>query len=100
MLNAATYSAATSHRLHGIAAAKVQEVDDADPTSEKSVEALRIVSALTKVANEAHQLPVAIFNGSKDRMSKIDDVPPEPSIDVSRLSDGTLQELMDARAPR
>ena len=66
LAGAAKFGAATSHRLSGIAHAKVQEIDDAAPLDEKSREALRDVAILTKIANEASQIPVNLLAANKE----------------------------------
>lgn len=66
MLGAGILGAATAHRLHGIAHAKVQEIDDADPLGPESMEALKNVAVLTKVANDAAVIGSAILAANKD----------------------------------
>lgn len=66
MLGAATYGAATSHRLHGIAHAKVQEIDDAAPLNGESMEALKNVAVITKVANDAGAMGAAVLAANKE----------------------------------
>ncbi|MES2973377.1 MAG: helix-turn-helix domain-containing protein [Pseudomonadota bacterium] len=66
LAGAANFSAATAHRLAGIAHAKVQEIDDAAPFGEKSMEALKVVAVLTKTANEAGVLPTNLVAANKD----------------------------------
>lgn len=56
LASAAEYGAATAHRLHAIANQQVQLVDDADPTSEESAQAVMRISGLTKVANDASMI--------------------------------------------
>ena len=51
LAGAAEYGAATSHRLSGIANAQVAKIDDIDPLNEKSLESLKGIAALTKLAN-------------------------------------------------
>jgi len=66
MLSAATYGAATAHRLHGIAHAKVQEIDDAKPLDGESMDALKNVAVITKVANDAGAMGAAILAANKE----------------------------------
>lgn len=100
MAGTARYSAATAHRLAGIAHAKVQEIADADPLNDDdSMAALKGVAVLTKMSNEASVVPLGLIAASKDTMARLNEREPEkPAIDVTKLSDGTLQELLDARA--
>jgi hypothetical protein len=92
--SAAELGAKTGHRLHALANSEVAKVDDADPL--KSMDALKGVGALTKLANEALAPAMSLIAATKGSMEP---PPPEkPAIDVAKLSDGTLQELLDARA--
>ena len=84
VLNAAHYGAATSHRLAGIAHAKVQEIDDAAPLDEKSRDALRDVAALTKLANDASAIPLSLMAANKKAVERIGDEPPAPLVPVDR----------------
>lgn len=65
LAGAAKYGAATSHRLAGIAHGKVQEIDDAAPL-EGSMESLRNVAVLTKIANEASTIGLNLLAANKD----------------------------------
>ena len=64
LAGAARFSAATSHRLAGIANAKVQEVDDAEPT-EKSELALKSLAVLQRMANDASVIPLNLLAANK-----------------------------------
>lgn len=66
MAKAARYSSATSHRLAGIAHAKVQEIDDAAPLNAESIEALKGVAALTELANKAAFIPLNLIGANKE----------------------------------
>lgn len=66
LAGAAKYSAATAHRLSGIAHAKVQEIDDAAPLNDDSREALKDVAVLTKIANDAAVIPTALLSANKE----------------------------------
>lgn len=66
MAGAAKFGAATAHRLAGIAHGKVQEIDDAQPFEEKSMESLKGVAVLTKLANDAAVIPTALLNANKE----------------------------------
>jgi hypothetical protein len=66
LAGAGKYGAATAHRLAGIANAKVQEIDDAAPLDEKSMEALKGVAVLTKLANEASTIGVNLLAANKE----------------------------------
>ncbi len=64
LAGAAKYGAASSHRLSGIAHEQVQMIDDAEP--EKSMAAIQRFGALTKLANEASQIPMNLMAANKD----------------------------------
>lgn len=66
MAGAAKFGAATAHRLAGIAHGKVQEIDDAQPFEEKSMDSLKGVAVLTKLANDAAVIPTALLNANKE----------------------------------
>lgn len=66
LLNAASLGAATSHRLAAIANAEVQKLDDSNPFEPKSLEALRGVAVLTKLANDSAAPGLNILAASKD----------------------------------
>lgn len=71
LAGAAKFGAATAHRLAGIANAKVQEIDDAAPLSSESIEALKGVSALTRLANDASNIGVNLLAANKDMVKRI-----------------------------
>lgn len=65
LMGAAEFGAATSHRLHGIANAQVQKIDDADPLGAESILIFQGVSALTKLANESASIPMGLLAANK-----------------------------------
>lgn len=71
LAGAARFGAATAHRLSGIANAKVAEISDSDPISEKSMESLRGISVLGKMANEASEIGVNLLRANKDHVDAI-----------------------------
>lgn len=73
LAGAAHYGAATAHRLAGIANAKVQEIDDAAPLNAESLESLRGVAALTKLANEASTIGVNLLAANKETVKKLNE---------------------------
>lgn len=73
LAGAARFGSATAHRLAGVAHAKVQEMDDANPLSSESMEALKNVAALTKMANEAGALGMSLIAANKDRVNRLQD---------------------------
>jgi hypothetical protein len=93
LASAATLGAKTAHRLHALANAEVAKVDDADPLN--SIESLKGVGVLTKLANESSALAVGLLNANKGQVSAGDD--DTPSIDVGSLSPQAMRELIAAR---
>lgn len=61
---AARYGSATAHRLQALAHGEVQKIDDANPL--ESVEALKGVHALTRLANDAAATGLNLLNANKD----------------------------------
>lgn len=73
LAGAAEFGAATAHRLAGIAHGKVQEIDDADPFAADSMESLKGVTVLMKMANEAAVIPTALLNANKDTVKRLNE---------------------------
>lgn len=71
LAGAAEYGAATAHRLSGIAHAKVQEIDDAKPLDEQSLESLKGVAILTKLANDSSQIAVNLLAANKETVKEM-----------------------------
>lgn len=95
--SAAELGARTAHRLQALANSEVSKVDDAEPLA--SVEALRGVSALTKLANDSASIALNLLAANKDTVKRLNDDPEEsaPSLPVGALSTETLSEIMRAR---
>ncbi len=70
LASAAKYNAATAHRMAAIANGQVEKIDDANPLA--SEDTLKAIAGLTKMANEASQIPVALMHAHKDRMAAVD----------------------------
>ena len=77
----------------------ISKVDDADPTGAHGIETLKGVAALTKLANEASSIGLNLLNANRDRMPAAE-VNETPSIDVTKLSNEALMELLGAARPR
>ncbi len=93
---AAMHGAATAHRLNALANAEVEKVDDADPLS--SLDALKGVGVLSKLANESASVALNLMAANKPTIERLNNPPPpEPQFDAGRLSDGALAELLEAR---
>lgn len=66
--SAAELGARTAHRLHALANSEVNKVDDADPLSEESLAAMKGVSLLTKLGNDALVPASNLLAANKERM--------------------------------
>jgi hypothetical protein len=96
MAAAAVHAAGTARRLHSIASAQANKVNPDDPAL--SLDELRQVAALTKLANESAAIPLGLMSSNKDRMpSEPPPAPPAASVDPAKLSNEALQELLAAR---
>lgn len=76
LASAAELGAKTAHRLHALANSEVEKVDDADPLRPESMEALKGVSVLTKLANDSSQIAVNLLSANKETV-KAANQPPE-----------------------
>ncbi len=70
LAGAAQMGAATAHRLSAIANSQVAKVDDADPS--KSMDMLRDVAVLTKMANEASTIGLNLLSANKEIVKNAD----------------------------
>lgn len=66
LAGAARYGAATAHRLSGIAHNKATEIDDAKPLDEESLESLKGIAVLTKMANESSVIGMNLLSANKE----------------------------------
>lgn len=66
LAGAANYGAATAHRLSGIANAKVAEISDCEPFSDKGAATLKEIAVLTSLANESSRIGVNLISANKD----------------------------------
>lgn len=71
LAGAARYGAATAHRLAGIANAKVCEIDDAAPLNGESIDTLKGIAVLTKMANEASQIGANLLAANKETVKEM-----------------------------
>jgi AraC-like DNA-binding protein len=86
LAGAAKFGSATAHRLSGIAHAKVQEIDDAAPLTAESLESLKGVAVLSKMANEAAVIPTALLTANKDYVKEL-------NTGASQSKDELLREI-------
>lgn len=63
LASAAEYGAMTAHRLSGIAHAQVELIDDSAPL--KSMDTLKEVAVLTKMANESSSIALNLLSANK-----------------------------------
>lgn len=87
LAGAGKYGAATAHRLSGIANAKVQEIDDGAPLNAESLEVLKGVAVLTKVANDSSQIGINLLNANKDFIKELNS-------GVNQSKDDMMKELV------
>lgn len=71
LCGAAEYGAMTAHRLSGIAQSKALEIDDAAPLTEDSLESLKGIAVLTKMANASSEIGVNLLRANKDMIEDI-----------------------------
>lgn len=71
LAGAASFGAATAHRLSGIAHGKVQDIDDAKPLDEKSMESLKSVAVLTRMANDASEIGINLLKANKETVDDL-----------------------------
>ncbi len=82
---AAELGAKTGHRLHALANYEVAKVDDADPL--RSIEALKSVGVLTKLANESLAPALNLIAANKEAVQKLNDET-APTVTVVELVAG------------
>jgi len=71
LASAAMHGAATSHRLNAIANSEVAKIDDADPLS--SIESIKSIGILTKLANDSSTIALNLLNANKASIEKFND---------------------------
>ncbi len=72
---AAEQGAATAHRLSALANSEVGKVDDANPLN--SIEALKGVSALTRLANDSANIALNLLAANRETVKKLNE-PDQP----------------------
>jgi hypothetical protein len=91
MAGAGKYAAASAHRLSGIAHGQVQMIDDATP--EKTIAAMQRFGALTRLANDASQIPINLLAANKDLVKVAQkDAPALPVKIVIQVEDASIPE--------
>jgi hypothetical protein len=91
LAGAAKYGAATAHRLSGIAHAKVQLIDDAAPLDEESMESLKGVAVLTRMANDASVIPMSLLSANREAVKALQDAErPTPQRVMVTVEDASI----------
>ena len=73
LASAAELGAKTSHRLQALANDAASKIDDAEP--EKSVGHMKMVGAMTKLANDAAHIPLNLLAANKGAKEPEADIP-------------------------
>ena len=91
LASAAEYGSMTAHRLSGIAHGQVEKIDDADPLCEQSLESLKGIAALTKMANASSEIGLNLLRANKEAIDSInrDGDKPEPKQIVFSVVDAS-----------
>lgn len=97
LAGAAKYGSATAHRLAGIAHANVQKIDDTMPMDEQSIESLRGIAALTRLANEAAATGINLLAANKDRLRRLEDAEEEEGSDEDDARRETLARKLESK---
>ncbi len=71
LASAAELGADTAHRLHALANSEVAKVDDADPMA--SIDSLKNVGVLAKLANESSAIALNLLSANKDRVKQMEE---------------------------
>ncbi|MDE2354811.1 MAG: hypothetical protein KGL17_07285, partial [Betaproteobacteria bacterium] len=73
--------------------AKVQEIDDAAPlTDDESFNALKSISALTRLANDASQIPLNLLAANKDAVKALNNAKATPRRVAVEVVDATRRD--------
>ena len=92
LASAAEYGAMTAHRLQALANSEVQKVDDAEPLA--SLEALRGVQVLTKLANESAQTGLNLLTANKKTVEDNNRAPVQELAPVEDVPDTQLARIV------
>ncbi|MBS3018555.1 hypothetical protein DJFAAGMI_01287 [Comamonas sp. PE63] len=71
LASAAQYGAQTAHRLSALANSEVAKVDDADPLKPESVDAMKGVAVLTKLANDSASIALNLLAANKEAIKEL-----------------------------
>lgn len=96
LASAAEYGSATAHRLSALANAEVSKVDDAEPLNPVSLEAMKGVAALTKLANDSSSIALNLLNANKDSINKMNQPANSlPAIMVRHVAPARQEDITD-----
>jgi hypothetical protein len=84
LAGAARFGAATAHRLSGIANSKLNEIDDAALNAESSINAMKGIAVLTKLANDSSEIAVNLLRANKETVDELNK-PRDTKHDVTRV---------------
>jgi hypothetical protein len=98
LASAAEHGAATAHRLNALANSEVAKVDDATPM--ESIDKLRNVGVLSKLANDSAAIALNLMAANKDTVTRLNtEQPTRPTIDAKRVSTEAIEQILAARLP-
>lgn len=69
----AELGAKTAHRLQALANSEIGKVDDADPLDSSSIEKLKGVSALTRLANDASAMGLNLLGANRETVKRLNE---------------------------
>ncbi len=95
LASAAQYGAQTAHRLSALANSEVAKVDDANPLARESVEAMKGVAVLTKLANDSASIALNLLNANKDTIKELNSEEPRSSVGAN-VSPEQLKEAVQS----
>lgn len=87
---AAVHGSATAHRLNALANSEVARVDDADPMA--SLDSLRNVGVLTKLANDSASIGLNLLSANKERIAKLNEIEEAPEHPGVLVVPGVIQD--------
>lgn len=91
LASAAQYGAQTAHRLSALANSEVAKVDDAEPL--RSIDSLKGVAALTKLANDSASIALNLLAANKDTVKELNVHGPANQYNVTA---GQLREVVES----
>ncbi|WP_417285053.1 helix-turn-helix domain-containing protein [Comamonas sp.] len=95
LASAAQYGAQTAHRLSALANSEVAKVDDADPLKRESVEAMKGVAVLTKLANDSASIALNLLAANKETIKELNSEEPQ-SQGIGNVSPQQLKEAVQS----